>query len=273
MPASACSTAARSTRSPSTNSTLPAEMREILALARAQVVEHADPVAALDQRRRDVRTDEAGAAGDQVCAHATSLHTVTQIDQPAVSGSMELRSRGAAAKTAADSSRGGRPVADGPPVAGSSSMTRIVSSASSAAIRREVAETGSRWRDATSGDAVTIGYGGRSAHRSRRPAESSAASTRARASQPCRILRRATPLSRRWPRSHRARSAPAARIRLAAVLDARRPRAEDARQRRETVEHQFFFFERFGERVDRFRRRFAEHARAARREPCGGRRR
>src|SRR3989304_5893309 len=51
--------------------------------------------------------------------------------------------------------------------------------------------------------------------------------------------------------------------RLAAILDAGRPRAENARQRDETIEHQLFFLEILGERVDGLRHATAKHARAA----------
>ena len=48
-----------------------AQVGEILAMARAQIVEHANPIAALDERRRDVRTDETRAAGNQVRCPST----------------------------------------------------------------------------------------------------------------------------------------------------------------------------------------------------------
>ena len=81
----------------------------------------------------------------------------------------------------------------------------------------------------------------------------------------CRSLRRAIQLfRRRRPSTHRARVCTSReKPRLAAILDARRPRAEDARQRGKTVEHQFLFLERFGKRVDGLRHALAEHARAA----------
>ena len=40
------------------------ELRNVLAVARAEIVEHAHPIAALDQRLGDVRTNETGAAGN-----------------------------------------------------------------------------------------------------------------------------------------------------------------------------------------------------------------
>ena len=50
------------TRSPSTNSTCLPIGAEIVAIAGAQIVEHPHTVAALDQRLRDVRTNESCAA-------------------------------------------------------------------------------------------------------------------------------------------------------------------------------------------------------------------
>ena len=63
------------TRSPSMNSTLLAQRGDILAIARAEIIEHAHAIAALDQRARNMRTDETRAAGNQVSAHrGTSIH-------------------------------------------------------------------------------------------------------------------------------------------------------------------------------------------------------
>ena len=42
---------------------------------------HADPLAPFDQRGDDVRTDEAGAAGDQMNGHPISIHAAERSDQ------------------------------------------------------------------------------------------------------------------------------------------------------------------------------------------------
>src|ERR1043165_2739556 len=44
-------------------------MRKVLAFSSAEIVEHANAVATLNQRRGNMRADEAGAAGDQVRFH------------------------------------------------------------------------------------------------------------------------------------------------------------------------------------------------------------
>ena len=67
-PCSALRTAVSSRMSPTTNSTSAVEVvRASAALVDLldQAVEHADPVAALEQRARHVAADEAGAAGDE----------------------------------------------------------------------------------------------------------------------------------------------------------------------------------------------------------------
>ena len=72
MPATARVANAMSARSPSTNST-PAKMREVAAVAGAQVVGNADRVAAAHELLRQVRSDEAGAAGDEVRSHSVEV--------------------------------------------------------------------------------------------------------------------------------------------------------------------------------------------------------
>ena len=49
---------------------VPSELREVRPAAGREVVEHADVVAALEQRLDEVRADEAGAAGDEDALHA-----------------------------------------------------------------------------------------------------------------------------------------------------------------------------------------------------------
>ena len=67
------------------------EVREILALARAKIVENSHPFATLNKCRSNMRTDEAGAAGNQILAHAASLHGWIAANQ-----TLQYRSRGGA---------------------------------------------------------------------------------------------------------------------------------------------------------------------------------
>ena len=69
MPATACCANGRSARSPSRNST-PARCVEVAALAGDEVVGDADGVAAANELFRQVRTDEAGAAGHEIRSHS-----------------------------------------------------------------------------------------------------------------------------------------------------------------------------------------------------------
>ena len=72
MPATARVANARSARSPSTNST-PGDVREVAAVAGDQVVGDADRVAAADELFRQMRSDEAGAAGDEIRGHSVEV--------------------------------------------------------------------------------------------------------------------------------------------------------------------------------------------------------
>ena len=48
---------------------------EITALARDEVVGHADAMASTDKLFREMRTDEAGAAGDKVRSHSVEVYS------------------------------------------------------------------------------------------------------------------------------------------------------------------------------------------------------
>ena len=54
---------------------LDVEPFEVRAVARGEVVEHADVVAALEQGADEVRADEAGAAGDEHARHQATAST------------------------------------------------------------------------------------------------------------------------------------------------------------------------------------------------------
>ncbi len=49
------------------------QMREVLALARDQAVDDADALAAANELFAQVRSNEAGAAGDEIVSHGVSL--------------------------------------------------------------------------------------------------------------------------------------------------------------------------------------------------------
>ncbi len=72
MPATARVANAMSARSPSTNSTF-GKMREVVTVAGAQVVGNANRVAAAYELLGLMRSDEAGAAGDEVRSHSVEV--------------------------------------------------------------------------------------------------------------------------------------------------------------------------------------------------------
>jgi hypothetical protein len=50
-----------------------AQPRDILAVPRAEIIKHAHLFAAIDERLRDVRANEAGAASNEIDSHRTPL--------------------------------------------------------------------------------------------------------------------------------------------------------------------------------------------------------